>query len=143
MAHRYATLADMVGRYGETEMLRLSVADGPLPATVLPERIERALSAATDTIDSYLRARYRVPLSPVPESVNEAACVLARFSLASGGEREPSEQMGVNRAATIAWLKALATGPVTLEGVAVVSPASGAQSNDRPRIFSHDSLRGL
>lgn len=141
MAHRYAALADMTARYGAAETTRLSVADGVIPDAPVAARIESAIEVATDTIDSYLRGRYVVPLAPVPLSIVEAACILARHALASGGDREPSEQMRLSRDATIAWLKSLGDGRASLEGVAPVSSAAGARSSDRERVFSHATTR--
>ncbi|NIX75389.1 DUF1320 domain-containing protein [Microvirga sp. c23x22] len=142
MAYRYASVEDMVARFGEGEMLRLSVADGDLPDSILPERIEKALTDATDLIDSYLRSRYTVPLAPVPEAILRAACHLARYDLSNSGDKTPTEAMKDSRAEIIAWLTKLSKGDASLEGATPIATAGGARTSDRPVMFGHHQLRG-
>lgn len=142
----YATVADMVSRFGELEMLRLSVADGSLPAAdePMPEaRVAQALQDASLQIDSYLRVRYAVPVSPAPESLVRAACVLARYDLAHGGDREPSEQMRLARKEVREWLEKLGAGAASLEGLVPVSAGSGARVSDRAPAFTTRADGGL
>ncbi|WP_199777596.1 DUF1320 domain-containing protein, partial [Bosea sp. FBZP-16] len=100
----YATLQDMIGRFGETEMLRLSSVDGELPETVNAAPVEQAIADADGIIDSYLRKRYSVPLAPVPRAIINASCVLARYELSVGGDREPADQVKAGRKDIVAWL---------------------------------------
>ncbi|MEP9350572.1 DUF1320 domain-containing protein [Xanthobacter sp. KR7-225] len=142
----YATVDDMVSRFGALEMLRLSVADGSLPAAdePMPEaRIAQALQDASLQIDSYLRIRYAVPVTPAPESLVRAACVLARYDLAHGGDREPSEQMRLARKEVREWLQGLGAGTASLEGLVPVSAGSGARVSDRPPAFVTRADGGL
>lgn len=137
----YATLDDMVTRYGETEMARLSTADGPLPADGEPipdARIVQAIDDAGRLIDTYLRRRYAVPVAPPPPELVRAACVLARYDLALGGDREPSEQMRLARKEVLAWLAQLGDGGATLEGIAPLSAGSSARVSDRPRLVGRE-----
>lgn len=142
VAYRYAQVQDMVARFGEGEMLRLCVADGDLPDAIQPERIERALNDATDTIDSFLRSRYLVPLAPIPDSITRAACSLARYDLSNSGDKTPTEAMKDSRAEVMAWLKKLGDGQASLEGATPVTTSGGAKTTDRPAMFGHDQLRG-
>ncbi|ABS69715.1 protein of unknown function DUF1320 [Xanthobacter versatilis] len=142
----YATVTDMTSRFGAVEMLRVSVADGLLPPEGEPMptgRIEQALSDASVLVDSYLRARYAVPVAPPPAELVRAACVLARYDLAHGGDREPSEQMRLARKEVLLWLEKLGSGAASLEGVVPVSAASGARTSDRLRAFTTRPDGGL
>ena len=143
MPYRYAEVTDMIERFGEGEMVRLSVADGEIPDDIVPARIEAALMSATDLVDSYLRNRYSVPLLPAPASIVEATCVIARCALSSGGDRNPSEQMIKNREATIAWLKGIASSLISIDTATPVAPPAGARSTDRDRIFPSNSVDGF
>lgn len=58
----YATVQDMIGRFGETEMLRLSSVDGVLPETVQAAPVEQAIADADGIIDSYLRKRSQLAI---------------------------------------------------------------------------------
>lgn len=140
----YGTIDDMMTRFGRIEMIRLSVADGDVPDDIIPGRIEGALRDATDLIDSYLRTRYRVPVSPVPLAIVRAACILARFDLAHGSAPEPSEQATKAREEIITWLKRLADGTATLDDGSITTgdSSSGAKVSDRPPMFSDRNLRG-
>lgn len=137
----YATVADMTSRFGADEVLRFSAGDGALPETIQPARIEQAIGDASVLLDSYLRRRYAVPLAAAPQAVVRAACVLARFDLAMGGDREPTEQMRLARKEVLVWLEGIAAGTVTLEGVATLSAGSSARVQDRDAAFSNASLR--
>lgn len=139
----YATITDMVLRFGETAIIRLSAGGGPLPVSVQAEPVNLALNDATAIIDSYLRRRYLVPLaSPTPDIVR-ATCVLARYDLSTGADKEPSPQVSKDRDDVIAWLRAITDGRVTLEGVAPISTGSGVQISDRERVFTPASLDGF
>lgn len=139
----YATVQDMIGRFGETEMLRLSSVDGELPETVNAVPVEQAIADADGIIDSYLRKRYRVPLAPVPQVITRASCILARYDLSVGGDRDPADQVKNDRKDIVAWLTQLANGTATLEGVAPIEASSSAQTSDRERMFGRHGERGL
>lgn len=142
----YASVADMVSRFGLTEMTRFSIADGDLPpeGDPLPTgRIDQALSDASVLVDSYLRGRYAVPVSPAPDELVRATCVLARFDLAHGGDREPTEQMRLARKEVLSWLADLGAGKASLEGAVPISSGSGARVSDRARAFTTRSDGGL
>lgn len=135
----YATVEDLVSRFGEVEMFRLSVADGLLPPEGEPMptgRLTQAIADAGRLIDSFLRRRYVVPVVPAPAELVRAACVLARYDLALGGDREPSEQMRLARKEVLTWLGQIGLGEASLEGVAPLSAGSSARMSDRPRIFT-------
>ncbi len=135
----YATLSDMVLKFGAIEMRRLSVADGNLPDEVEAPRIDDALNAASLAIDTYLRRRYALPLAGTTDELVRAACVLARYDLATGGDREPSEQMRLARKEVLEWLADLGAGKAELAGVAPIGSgaegSSGARTSDREPAF--------
>ncbi len=138
----YATVADMIDRFGATEMLRLSSVDGPLPETVQEPTVLRAIADVSAVIDTFLRARYLVPLTPPGADIVRAACVLARYDLAMGGDREPSDQMARDRDQVMAWLRKIADGDVLVDQAAPTAPVgSGARTADRVPMYV--SGRGL
>lgn len=75
----YAIAADLIARYGETEIIQLSdrLGDGILDAGV----VDQALADAGAVIDGYLSGRYALPLLPVPAILVGYACDLARERL--------------------------------------------------------------
>lgn len=139
----YATVDDMISRFGAIEMTRFSVADGAVPEALAPARIEQALTDASQLIDSYLRSRYQAPVTPAPDELVRSCCVLARYDLAHGGDREPSEQMRLARSAEIDWLHKIATGRVSLEGAIALSASGAARVTDRVATFGAAADGGL
>lgn len=135
----YATIADMESRYGEAELLRLGVVDGDMAEELSDPRVEarvsEALTTATDQVDSYLRKRYLTPLSPVPASIVEATCVLARYWLSQSGATTPSESVESHQERILKWLDKLATGTTTLEGLTPIASGSTARVSDRGKIY--------
>ena len=138
----YATVDDMIGRFGQAEMIRLSTPDGAAMVAVLPAPIETALDDASAIIDTWLRRRYRVPLSVCPPELRRAACILARYDLSTGEQKNPSEQTVADRADALKWLAAIGAGTalLDLEEVAV-SDQSYATMQSRDQVYA-DPLTG-
>ncbi|MBS3025347.1 gp436 family protein [Acidiphilium multivorum] len=132
----YATITDMIDRFGESEMIRLSTPDGADLVAVVPDPIDRALDEASALIDTYLRRRYRMPLTVAPPEVRRACCILARYDLSTGGQRNPSEQIQAGQQQIVSWLKAIAQGTVHLDLDEVpIGDQSYAQSSSREPVY--------
>lgn len=131
----YATLADMVARFGEAEMIRLSATSDTLPVAPVQPRVETALLDATGVIESYLRQRYELPLSPVPREIVRACCILARFDLAQGGDKTPTDEMRQERDAVLAWLGDVGSADGKLDATPA-GVSSAARVQDRERLFN-------
>lgn len=131
----YATVDEMISRFGEAEMVRLSAPEGQLDDVVVTSSVERALAEASSLIDGYLRQRYAVPLAaPVAPEVVRACCILARHDLAMGEQKNPSEQMVTSRKEVMAWLRDVAEGRVQLAGpVTAVTGSAGAAARVQDR----------
>lgn len=140
----YATVANMVERFGNTEMVRLSVPEDRETDTLDPAKIEVALADATALIDGYLRGRYKVPLADVPKDIVRAACVLSRYDLAKGERVEPTEQMRLERKEVITWLENIAKGLISIEAASAgtFGKSNGPRFSGRPATFSDESLKG-
>ncbi len=119
----YATTTDLIAKYGETEIARLSAAYGA-PVAVDAARCAVAIADAEAIVDSHLRARYAVPLADCPREVVVAVLVIARHELAQGDGREPSTQMIEARKETIRWLERVASGVVRIAGAASAEAGS-------------------
>lgn len=143
----YATVADMIARFGETQMMRLSMPEDRTATTVDEVKVNTALADASVLIDGYIRGRYLVPIVNPPADIVRATCILARYDLAQGEHVAPSEEMGKTRKDVISWLENIARELVNLDAprAAAEGPAvgSGPRMTDRPRIFTDDSLRGM
>ena len=132
----YAGVQDMIDRFGQVEMIRLSTPADQDMDTVQPEPILRALDDASAFIDGYLRRRYQVPLDLVPADVRSACCKLARHELSTGDNREASERAVQDRKDTVSWLTQVSKGEALLP-LAEVTPGdqSFAQVQTRGAVF--------
>jgi len=138
----YATVADLTALYGEQEVIVLTDREerenaeetaGTVDATVALEALQRASSEA----DSYLAARYPLPLASTPQALASVVCDIARFRL-TGGETTETTPIADRYKAAIAWLKDIASGRAVLPGVATVAAGGvgGVEFNAGRRVFA-------
>ncbi len=79
----YATLADLLARAGEDEILQ--VADRDADGAPDPTVVASAIATAESEINGYIGARYRLPLTSVPGLVTTWAVSIARYHLHRDG----------------------------------------------------------
>ncbi|QUN06433.1 DUF1320 domain-containing protein [Shewanella yunxiaonensis] len=105
----YATLADMVNRFGEDELISLTDRSntGSVDSTVL----DSALADAAATIEGYIAAKYPLPLATVPGVLNRICCDLTRYYLY---DERATDQVTKRHDDAIKLLTQLSTGTVTL-----------------------------
>lgn len=113
----YATQADLVRRFGDEELIQLTdrLQVGQIAETV----VEAALTDASGTIESYLGARYAVPVSPVPELLLRLCCDIARFFLRGESASEAVRKVYDDALKT---LRDLSDGKAVLVGAAPAPP---------------------
>lgn len=106
----YCTVADLTARFGEDELAALVqpfALDDP-EAQVALDLVRQDASAE---IDSYLAARYSLPLPTVPPVLSRLACDLTRYYLYDDAAPEQVRQRYED---AIKLLNHLATGVVSL-----------------------------
>jgi len=107
----YATADDLVTRFGLDEISQIAEPEDPGAADFDLARVDSALADATAQIDSYLRVRMTVPISPVPDVLRSAAADLARFKL---HDDHAPEAVADRYRSTVQWLKDIAAGRASL-----------------------------
>jgi phage gp36-like protein len=140
MANVYATLADMLDRFEQAELVQLTDEAG---AGVIDQaKVAKALASAAGLIDGYVAARHQLPLTTVPALLVDAACDLARFRL---WKSTPPEGVQKAQAAAVKLLEQVSAGKVRLDqGVETEAAREGAiVINDPGRVFSRDTLKGF
>ena len=160
---QYATVADMTGRYGVTEMVQLTDPDN---AVVNAPRIERMLADAQAYADGFIGRVYRLPLlgcakpalqpGAPPERVCPAqliriVCDVARYYLYD--DLAPEHEVYLRYKAAEKELTAIASGQMLLAcswggapGELVASDPLGAGDvyyHFSPRQITDDSMRGF
>ena len=110
----YATVDDMVARFGPQEMIRLSTPAGQDLDGIVTEAVLQRLEDASSFADSYLRLRYQTPIEVAPQEVVRVVCDIARFDLSTGDGKTSSDEIRARNAAAIAWCRDVAAGKVRL-----------------------------
>lgn len=144
----YATVTDMIARFGEVQIVRLSNPEDRTAEAPDEVKVNTALEDATALINSYIRGRYLVPIASPPKDIVRAACVIARHDLADTERSSPSDEMTKGKAEVIKWLENIAKEIVHLDiPLAAVTGGnavgSGPRISDRERIVTFDTLRGF
>ena len=136
----YATLQDLVDRFGYEQLAQLSDRDA---GTVIDETvIGRALADAAAEIDGYLAALYALPLATVPALLTRMACDLARYRLFGDRVTEQVRQLYTD---AVRDLKAIAGGAIRIDGAAPLAPSSASTTikvSAPASIFSSDAVGG-
>jgi phage gp36-like protein len=102
----------------QDDLFRLGLPEGALRG-VSPATIEEALEAASRLADSYLRARYALPLSSWDESLTRAVAAIAAYDLMAVRGYDPArgadEVLRLRYEDAIRWLERVAAGGVSPE----------------------------
>ena len=141
----YATLKDITDRYGETDLLVAADRDGD--DRVDTPAVNRAVRDASAEIDTYLAARYTLPLA-TPPSVLKRLCVdisLYRLAFNALGNTEERRQRYQD---AVALLLRISKGDVSLgvgkdKDAKAASKGKGAVIKGPVRRFSRTAMKGL
>ena len=132
----YATQADLVDAFGEQDLVLLTDIDTPAAGAIVASRVDEALSRASSTVDSYLSARYQLPLAEVPETIKGAVTDLAFFHL---HRLDPPEHVVAAQERAMRYLRDLAAGRAALQ---LASGASAAADPALPQIDNAGKVFG-
>lgn len=140
----YATVQDLIDRYGEREMIQLTDIDEPRTDAVVSARAQRALDDAAAEVDGYLAGLYALPLSPVPGTLRRVAIDIARYHLGSV-PTDSSEAKRYDDA--IKFLRLVARGEIKLgvDGAGAEPAATGkaVQFAVGSKLFGRESFDAL
>lgn len=135
----YASVHDMINRYGETEMIQLS--DRANTGLVDVVVVEAKLADASAEIDAYLQGRYDLPIVDVPVLLTRIAADIARYHLY---DDRATEQVTQRYKDAVRFLESVARGTVHLGLGATAQPAlitGGPEVATPGRVFTRHSLR--
>ncbi|WP_420343945.1 gp436 family protein [Paenirhodobacter sp.] len=137
----YAALDDLIERAGDVEIR--SIADRDRDGIADPAVIEAALQDADNLVNTYIGAKYPVPLASTPPIVRTWATSIARYVLHRNGAPDHVE---ADYKDAIAALKDVARGTATLPvlpGDDAINANSGTvMAAHPPQVFTPDRLRG-
>ena len=137
----YATVADMIARFGELEVLQLT--DRNQEGVIDKAVAKTALDDATAEIDAYL-GRFKRPFGKIPPLLVRLCCDIARYRLtAAQGVLITEEIRNRYKIDVLDLLRAMAKGGVQLgvddSGEEVAAGADGIVFvNGRNKVFGRD-----
>lgn len=137
----YATVADMIARFGELEVLQLT--DRNQEGVIDKAVAKTALDDATAEIDAYL-GRFKRPFGKIPPLLVRLCCDIARYRLtAAQGVLITEEIRNRYKIDVLELLKALASGDIQLgiddAGEEVKAENTVIFVNGKNRIFARDN----
>jgi phage gp36-like protein len=141
----YAEPQDIISRYPNRDLVQLTNED-PAATTVNTDSLTQALDDASAEIDSYLEARFALPLADPPQVLNRLASDIAMYRLQA---LRPLHDLADARRRyddAIAMLTKVSAGDLTL-GLAADNaepPVAGAaeEVTGSGRVFSRRRLKG-
>lgn len=133
----YATQQEMSDRVGADDLAL--VADREGDGALDTEAITGALDDATAEIDSYLAARYGLPLAEVPATVKRVCIDMAMYHL-SGNKTTEEVEKRYQRA--VAWLRDVSKGLATLGAAPDETTSQGAFFEAAGRITGRTRMSG-
>lgn len=138
----YATAADLNRRITQSELIRLT--DETDSGQVNQATIDAALEAADTEIDSYLAARYSLPLADPQPLLVGLAVDIAIWNLYAMDDSGVPENRKDRYQAAVKALERLSTGKQTLgEMEEVASGGDAAVFSGPDRLFSRTTMKDL
>jgi phage gp36-like protein len=131
----YASLQDLIDRFGEAELLQLT--DPDQTGLIDEARVGVALSDAEREIDTYIGVRHDLPLSATPPLLVSLAADMARYKLYT---HAPPEEITERYKAARALLAHIAKGQATLEGLSKTESARGIAVNAPETVFTAELM---
>ena len=131
----YATAQDIVDLYGADFLLLIARRgdENDLSGPLTSAAIDDALAQASSQADSYIGARYPVPVRPVPMVLQRAVIDMACHQLAATAD-VMTEQIRQRYEDALAWLKDVAAGRAALgtdeAGAAAGDAAAGGNPDE-------------
>ena len=142
----YATIEDIMKLLPETDLVQLTDDEGA--GTVHPGRVDEAIAQADADIDSYLSAKYTVPLSPAPAVVKKLSADIAVYNLYSRRLEKIPETRSERYKNAVRMLEGIARGTVSVGATTAPQPAGDAGGAEATklatdRIFTKTTLEGF
>lgn len=113
----YCTKADIYGAVGESHAKAMATDQSTDTTGVKEGRIDEAIERASSRIDTYLRARYTLPLTNIPAVLTDYCVQIAVYNLASrkGVDQESTEKtIKDNYDTTLKELRLIADGVIDI-----------------------------
>ena len=136
----YASQTDIANRLDPKHLIELADDDGDGVADTTV--VEAAIADADGLIDTYLKTRYEVPLSPAPSLVRKLSADLAIAALFARRRESASPQHEARAKGAMELLSSLARGDILLAEAPQAALKGAPESTTRGtgKRFSQDTL---
>lgn len=111
----FATLDAMRDKFGESELIELTVTEPPYVQEINMTRLNAAMQQANSEIEGYIGARYPLPLQTVPPFLQSIACDMTRYHASTGAMSENSP-IKTRYEAALKTLKEISKGAIQIGG---------------------------
>jgi phage gp36-like protein len=116
-----------------TDFDRFGIRPEALPQSITAQDKDAAISAASGRADSYLGARFRLPISAWGDDLRQAVCAIAAFELVAsqvGFNPEAGHNMVLvtRKEDAIRWFEQVSRGHVTPAGIVETPPPTSSVS---------------
>ncbi|HAG2771077.1 TPA: DUF1320 domain-containing protein [Salmonella enterica] len=128
----YASAQDMRDRYDNLDTLLFQ----PDSDTPNEKKLAQALNDAGALVDSYLSAKYSLPLAVVPQVLVQHCCTVAFYYLC---DEQPSEQARDRYREALTWLREVKNGGIS---IGVDETGSAPESDDLPQMQAEAPVFG-
>jgi phage gp36-like protein len=140
----YASLDDMIDRFGETELRQLTDRSTPPAGAINAAIVQAALDDAAALINSYVAKTAALPLASPPAILKRYAADIARYYLhGKRAEKDDAVTRAYEQAAV--WLRDVSRGLVLLtDGATGIAPveAGSVDIQGPARVMSREKLAG-
>ncbi|MCE5334266.1 MAG: DUF1320 domain-containing protein [Desulfobacteraceae bacterium] len=141
----YCTNEDIRNQIEEARLVQLTDDEGT--GTVEEDRVTQAIADANSEIDGYLGLRMKLPLAPVPVTLQRLAIDIAVYNLYSRREKIPEHRAERYRNA-IRFLEGVVAGKISLGSADPdgnpLAPNAPEMAKDNPeRAFTRSTLTGF
>lgn len=133
----YATRAQIEARYGLSELVQATDKAGT--GVEDDTAITDALDDASSEVDSYIGARYSVPVTTSPRLV-QVTCAIARYRL---HEDHATDQIRKDYDDAVKWLRDVAAGRAVLPTTSGVVTSSGVNVTADDQFFTASLIAGM
>lgn len=136
----YATVDDLISRFGERELIQLTDRSTPPADQVDTTVAQPALDAAVAIVDGYVGAKYALPLTSTPALLVDITCDLARYRLFAA---QAPDLVTKRYESAMTMLRGISSGSVKID-VDSIEPESRAPviiTSGNERRFTRSSLR--
>lgn len=128
----YASAQDMRDRYDNLDMLLFQ----PGSDTPNEKKLTQALNDAGALADSYLSAKYALPLAVVPQVLVQHCCAIAFYYLC---DQQATDQARDRYREALTWLREVKSGSIP---VGVDEAGSAPASDDLPQMQAESPVFG-